>query len=70
MGCGTGSNPTRVPCCKNFKISDSSVRPLKQIQKENSYKCVSLANQMPGKQPLTCLYKFFPLVERALAVIA
>jgi len=29
MGCGTGSRPTRVPCWRNFRISDSSVKPLK-----------------------------------------
>lgn len=29
IGCGTGRRPTNVPCCRNFKISDSSVRPLK-----------------------------------------
>ncbi|KAK2182054.1 hypothetical protein NP493_369g04014 [Ridgeia piscesae] len=29
MGWGTGSNPTRVPCCRNLRISDSSVNPLK-----------------------------------------
>lgn len=28
MGWGTGSSPTRVPCCRNLRISDSSVRPL------------------------------------------
>ena len=28
MGWGTGSRPTRVPCWRNFRISDSSVRPL------------------------------------------
>lgn len=28
MGWGTGSSPTRVPCCRNRRISDSSVRPL------------------------------------------
>lgn len=28
IGCGTGSRPTSVPCCRNFSISDSSVRPL------------------------------------------
>lgn len=39
IGCGTGNSPTRVPCCKNFKISDSSVNPLEQEnEKWNSYK--------------------------------
>ena len=28
IGWGTGRSPTRVPCCRNFRISDSSVRPL------------------------------------------
>lgn len=35
IGCGTGSNPTRVPCCRNFRISLSSVNPLLQLIKEN-----------------------------------
>lgn len=29
MGCGTGRRPTSVPCWRNFKISDSSVKPLR-----------------------------------------
>lgn len=28
IGCGTGNKPTRVPCWRNLRISDSSVRPL------------------------------------------
>lgn len=28
MGWGTGSRPTRVPCWRNLRISDSSVKPL------------------------------------------
>lgn len=28
IGCGTGSKPTNVPCCKNLRISFSSVMPL------------------------------------------
>ncbi|CAG2116274.1 unnamed protein product [Medioppia subpectinata] len=28
MGCGTGRSPTSVPCCKNLRISFSSVIPL------------------------------------------
>lgn len=28
MGCGTGKSPTSVPCCRNLRISLSSVRPL------------------------------------------
>lgn len=30
MGWGTGRSPTRVPCCRNLRISDSSVRPLEK----------------------------------------
>lgn len=29
MGWGTGRRPTSVPCCRNLRISDSSVRPLR-----------------------------------------
>lgn len=32
MGWGTGSSPTRVPCCRNLRISDSSVRPLPAME--------------------------------------
>lgn len=32
IGCGTGSSPTSVPCCRNRRISDSSVRPLHRTQ--------------------------------------
>lgn len=29
MGWGTGRRPTSVPCCRNLRISDSSVKPLR-----------------------------------------
>lgn len=32
IGCGTGNKPTKVPCCRNFNISLSSVSPLKWIR--------------------------------------
>lgn len=31
MGWGTGKRPTNVPCCRNLRISLSSVRPLESV---------------------------------------
>lgn len=39
MGWGTGSSPTSVPCCKNLRISDSSVRPLQRDRSGTSLAC-------------------------------
>ena len=35
IGCGTGNKPTSVPCCRNFRISLSSVKPLQYSQQLN-----------------------------------
>ena len=31
IGWGTGNRPTNVPCCRNLRISLSSVRPLESV---------------------------------------
>lgn len=36
IGCGTGNKPTSVPCCRNRRISDSSVSPLRNRIYENT----------------------------------
>lgn len=48
MGWGTGSSPTSVPCCRNRRISDSSVRPLSGSR--GSPVC-PLGRAHPGSRP-------------------
>lgn len=71
MGWGTGSRPTRVPCWRNFRISDSSVRPL--IEKHNVIFHSSKSNYMRlsmTNSSLTYQCRFFPPVALVLATSA
>lgn len=71
IGWGTGNKPTRVPCCRNLRISDSSVRPLKNghTVRFHCRKSKTCSKQCTDSF-LTCQCRFFPPVALGPAASA
>lgn len=84
MGWGTGKRPTRVPCWRKFRISDSSVRPLKTSRASEKLWQPKFCSQQLGTRGMdfskwqqrsylkkhTCQCKSSPLEEPGLVTAA